>query len=139
MSQPGPSTQSHMGVGPFKEKGRKNHYCHLCQYFTSRKEDLDNHLGFKHQIGKLYFCYVGKCRKADGLGTQKEFLRNLNQHIRTQHKGVFLYPCKVLNCEFRTDSEGIFKTHMVKVHVDDKEKDFTCPKCNKLSCAVTPH
>ena len=131
VSQPGTSTQSHVGVRPVKEKGRKNHYCHLCQYFTSRKEDLDNHLGFKHEIGKLYFCYVGKCRKADGSGTQKSSKKNLNQHIRTQHKGVFLHPCKVLNCEFRTDSEGIFKTHMVKVHGDDKEKDFTCPKCNK--------
>ena len=46
-SQSGTSTQSHAGVRPVKEKGRKNHYCHLCQYFTSRKEDLDNHLGFK--------------------------------------------------------------------------------------------
>ena len=51
--------------------------------------------------------------------------------MRTQHRGVFLHPCEVLNCEFKTDSEGILKTHMVKVHGDEKEKDFTCPKCNK--------
>ena len=37
----------------------------------------------------------------------------------------------VLDCDFKTDSEGILKTHMVKSYGEEKEKDFTCPKCNK--------
>ena len=116
---------------PVKEKGRRNHYCHLCQYFSSRKEDLTNHLGFKHCIGKQHFCYIGDCRKPGGSGSRKSSKKNLKQHIRTMHKGVFLHPCEVLDCDFKTESEGILKTHMVKTHGEQKEKDYICDKYNK--------
>ena len=79
----------------------------------------------------MFFCYVGKCRNPDGSGTQKSSKIKLEPTHRTQHKGVFLHPCEVLDCDFKTDSEGILKTHMVKSHGEEKEKDFTCPKCNK--------
>ena len=123
--------QSDSSSRPVKEKGRRNHYCHLCQYYTSRKEDLTNHLGYKHSIGKQYFCNVGTCKTASPKGKKMSSKKNLSQHIRTKHKGVYLHPCEVLDCDFKTDSEGILKTHMVKTHGDDKDQEYKCPKCNK--------
>ena len=72
-----------------KEKGRKVHNCPKCTYYTMRKEDLENRMGYKHKMGNMHFCYIGKCKKSDGSGTQKSSKKNLKQHIRQQHKGIF--------------------------------------------------
>ena len=57
------STQSNPVPAGTKEKGRKVHNCPKCTYYTMRKEDLENHMGYKHKIGKMHFCYIGKCKK----------------------------------------------------------------------------
>ena len=126
------STQSNPPPAGTKEKGRKVHNCPKCTYYTMRKEDLDNHMGYKHQIGKMHFCYIGKCKKSDGSGTQKSSKKNLRQHIRQQHKGIYLYQCEVMACDYKTDSQGLLKTHMVRVHGEDKEKEYKCEKCGKV-------
>ena len=63
VGEPSSSTQSNPPpVGP-REKGRKVHNCPKCTYYTMRKEDLKNHMGYKHKIGKMHYCYIGKCKK----------------------------------------------------------------------------
>ena len=105
-----------------QKEREENHYCHLCQYFTSRKEDLESHLGYKHKIGKMFFHYVGKNRNPDGSGTQKS-----SQKLEPTHKNTTqVYSCILVRCwtVILRHSEGILKTHMVKAHEEEKEKDY---------------
>ena len=80
----GGSAEPNPPSGGPKQKGRKLHNCHKCTFFSYRKADLEDHLGFKHKIGKLHMCFIGKC-KGDGLGAQMSSQKNLKQHIRQQH------------------------------------------------------
>ena len=104
VGEPSCSAQSNPPPAGTREKGRKVHNCPKCTYYTMRKEDLENHMGYKHKIGKMHYCYIGKCKKIDGSGTQKSSKRNLKQHIRQQHKGIYLHQCEVMSCDFKTDS-----------------------------------
>ena len=36
-----------------------------------------------------------------------------------------------MSCDFKTDSQGLLKTHMVRVHGEEKEKEYECEKCGK--------
>lgn len=128
---PVPGTSGESSSAP-KPVGRKRLYCDIpeCPYATNRKQDLREHMWSKHDLGERIECLKEGCLKEDGTGKKMSSKKNLKTHDTTVHKKIWKFRCKVEGCNFRTQSQALFKDHKNKKHAK-KPKLYTCLHCKK--------
>ena len=115
---------------PDKQKGRNLIICDQCSYSTYRSTDMRDQM-LSHS-GKLPTCQIDTCEdmnQGKGKGRSFKFGKNLKAHIKTKHKGVYHYNCD--QCDYSTDSKGYLKTHNVKHHGEQPDKEYICNDCDK--------
>ena len=83
----------------------------------------------KHS-GNLPTCQIQACKDLNnGKGREFKFGKNFKAHIKTKHNGVYHYNCQ--DCDYSIDSKGYFKTHRVKHHDEQPDKEYMCQDCGK--------
>ena len=113
---------------PEKQKGRNPIMCDQCSYTTYRSTDMKDHM-LSHS-GKLPTCQIGTCKDMNqGKGRLFKSEKNFKAHIKTKCKGVYHYNCE--QCDYSTDSKGYYKTHNVKHHGKQPDKEYICNDCGK--------
>jgi hypothetical protein len=97
-------------------EGKKLHKCLTCDYKTSFKHNLVDHIKAVHERKKPHKCWI-----CDYSFNKKS---NLKQHISTVHEGKKRYLCSI--CDYSCYRSYILKEHIDGVH----EGKFKCTLCN---------
>lgn len=108
-------------------------HCHACNYKTSRKEKLRQHIKFYHDN-----IYDNKCEHCEYAAITKE---KLQKHVKAVHLKVKDEACHL--CPMRFSTRDKVKSHVKKRHTNadgseavfisnpgwDKRGRFICPEC----------
>jgi len=95
----------------------------LCEFSSSSKAELNEHLEKVHQIKTGY-----KCEDCDKVFENMSYLKNHRNKIHKPHRSV---TCDI--CGKTYPRESNLKVHMKLVHTDNKK--WPCEICGKESCS----
>ncbi|KAL3276116.1 hypothetical protein HHI36_020836 [Cryptolaemus montrouzieri] len=136
---------SHVEIKDFSSI--KKHKCHICDYRSSRKSIIKQHVDSVHLNLKNYQCshcdfrtsrkgsllfhmngvHLGlknhKCSQCDYQTAEKG---NLTKHIKRVHLGIKNYKCN--QCDYQETHESNIKVHIRNVHLGDK--NYKCDHCD---------
>ena len=103
------------------KKQRWKYLCHICDYGSKMKGNLNAHLNATHRLGKRHKC--DKCVKEYyGKGS-------LLAHIKMKHRGITeVGTHKCTKCDKTYSRQNSLKDHMLAIH---DEKPFRCDRCPK--------
>ena len=112
------------------KKKPKVYKCNICGITKTKSNDLKDHKVSQHSKQK-FLCEF--CQKPFS------YLKNKKSHIKSKHKGEYLYSCskdgnKINNklCSYKKNGKEEYKVHCVKYHSQTPpEKKYPCSKCGK--------
>ena len=98
-------------------KNNKGYECQSCDFKTSRRTGLTDHINAVHDKLKLYMCqHCSHTFASNG---------NLTQHIQAVHEKLRPFICQY--CTYATSSQPNLRKHIKAVH--HKIRDFKCNIC----------
>ena len=98
-------------------KNNKGYECQSCDFKTSRRTGLTDHINAVHDKLKLYMCqHCSHTFASNG---------NLTQHIQAVHEKLRPFICQY--CTYATSSQPNLRKHIKAVH--HKIRDFKCSIC----------
>ncbi|XP_044747507.1 zinc finger protein 711-like isoform X6 [Coccinella septempunctata] len=132
----------------------KNHKCDLCDYFTSKKWDLQKHVNCVHLNIRRHKCHLcefasyekqkldvhikcvhlkikeNKCHLCDYDTSSKVTLQNHIESVHLRIQKIKDHKCNL--CEFAASKKSIIDNHVKSVHL--KIKDNRCHLCEYVAC-----